>query len=77
MRIVHVVDGDVEVEALRRAIELSATRYCTVTANLASGVTEIQHAFLLRRPTGEEQFGTVVVTGPRAPVAEAIATPVR
>lgn len=74
MRIVHVVDGDVEVEALRRAIELSATRYCTVTANLAAGVTEIQHAFLLRRSNGEEQFGTVVVTGPGAPVAEAIAT---
>lgn len=75
MRIVHVVDGDVEVEALRRAIELSATKYCTVTANLAAGVTEIQHAYLLRGATGEEQFGTVLVTGPGAPVTEAIATP--
>ena len=37
IRIVHVVEGAVEVEALRRAIELSATRYCTVSANLASG----------------------------------------
>ncbi|HEX5147799.1 MAG TPA: OsmC family protein [Candidatus Limnocylindrales bacterium] len=77
MRIVHVVDGDVEVEALRRAIELSATKYCTVTANLASGVTEIQHAYLLRDPSGEEHFGTVLVTGPGASVAEAIATPGR
>ena len=77
MRIVHVVDGDVDVEALRRAIELSATRYCTVTANLASGVTEIQHAYLLRDPSGEEHYGTVLVTGPGASVSEAIATPGR
>ena len=51
MRIVHVVDGPVEIEAVRRAIELSATKYCTVTANLSSGVTEIHHAYLvLRQP---------------------------
>jgi putative redox protein len=75
IRIVHVVEGDVDIEALRRAIELSATRYCTVTANLASGVTEIQHAYLVRDPSGEEHYGTVLVTGPGAPVAEAIATP--
>ena len=49
---------------VRRAIELSATRYCTVTANLASGVTEIQHAYLVRDAAGEEHYGEVVVTGP-------------
>jgi putative redox protein len=75
MRIVHVVDGDVEVESLRRAIELSAIRYCTVTANLASGVTEIQHAYVLRDGAGEEHYGTVLVTGPHAAMPEAIATP--
>jgi putative redox protein len=64
LRIVHVVDGDIDVEALRRAIELSATKYCTVTANLASGVAEIQHAYLNRDSTGEEHYGTVLVTGP-------------
>ncbi len=64
MNVVHVVEGDVTVEAVRRAIELSATRYCTVTANLASGVTEIHHAYLVRDAAGEEQFGEVVVTGP-------------
>ena len=64
IRIVHVVEGAVEVEALRRAIELSATRYCTVTANLASGVTEVHHGYILRDPTGAEQTGEVVVTGP-------------
>ena len=64
MRIVHVVDGNVSIDALRRAIELSATRYCTVTGNLASGVTEIHHAFLLRDEAGQEHYGEVVVTGP-------------
>jgi putative redox protein len=65
IRIVHVVEGDVEPEAVRRAIELSATRYCTVTANLASGVAEIHHAYLVRDAAGEEHYGEVVVTGPR------------
>jgi putative redox protein len=66
IRIVHVVEGDVEIEALRRAIELSATKYCTVTANLSSGVTEIHHAYVVRDAAGEEHYGEVVVTGPRA-----------
>jgi putative redox protein len=64
MRIVHLVEGDVDVEALRRAIELSATKYCTVTGNLASGVTEIHHAYVLRDVAGDEHYGEVVVTGP-------------
>jgi putative redox protein len=64
LRIVHVVDGPVEIEAVRRAIELSATKYCTVTGNLASGVTEIRHAYLVRGADGEEHYAEVVVTGP-------------
>ena len=64
VRIVHVVEGTVGIEALRRAIELSATRYCTVTANLASGVTEIHHGYILRDAAGLEQTGEVMVTGP-------------
>jgi putative redox protein len=64
VRIVHVVDGPVEVEAVRRAIELSATKYCTVTANLASGVTQIHHAYLVHDADGDERYGEVVVTGP-------------
>jgi putative redox protein len=66
IRIVHVVEGDVEIEALRRAIELSATKYCTVTANLSSGVTGIHHAYVVRDTAGEEHYGEVVTTGPRA-----------
>jgi putative redox protein len=64
MRILHVVEGDVEIEAVRRAIELSATKYCTVTGNLSSGVTEVRHAYLVRGTTGQERYGEVVVTGP-------------
>ena len=64
VRIVHVVEGNVDINALRRAMEVSATRYCTVTGDLASGVTEIRHAYLLRDAAGEEHYGEVVVTGP-------------
>jgi putative redox protein len=64
MRILHVVDGPVEIEAVRRAIELSATKYCTVGANLSSGMTEIHHAYLVRRADADECLGEVVVTGP-------------
>lgn len=67
IRIVHVVEGPVEVEAVRRAVELSATRYCTVTGNLSSGVTEIHHAYLVHGADGEESYGEVVVTGPAEP----------
>ena len=67
--VVHVVEGDVETEAVRRAIELSATKYCTVSAQLASGVARISHRYLIRRPAGAangpaEESGEVVVTGP-------------
>jgi len=64
IRIVHVAEGAIEVEALRRAIELSATKYCTVTGNLASGVAEIHHAYVLRDAAGEEHYGEVAITGP-------------
>lgn len=64
MRIVHVVDGNVDIDAVRRAIELSATKYCTVTGNLASGVAEIHHAYVVRDAAGQEHYGEVVITGP-------------
>jgi len=35
--VVHNVEGDVETGAVRRSIELSATKYCTVSAQIASG----------------------------------------
>jgi putative redox protein len=64
VRIIHVVEGSVDVDAVRRAIELSATKYCTVSGNLASGVSQIHHAYIVRDAAGEEHYGEVVVTGP-------------
>jgi putative redox protein len=64
MRIIHTVAGPVEIGAVRRAIELSATKYCTVTGNLASGVAEIHHAYLVHGADGDEHYGEVIVTGP-------------
>ena len=53
-----------EVEAVRRSIELSATKYCTVTAVVASGIARIEHTYVVRNAEGEHR-GTVVVTGPQ------------
>jgi putative redox protein len=65
--IVHIVEGTVVLEhAVRRAIELSATKYCPVNAMLSAGATEIHHSFRMRC-TGlgpKEAEGEVIVTGP-------------
>jgi len=66
--IVHVVSGpSVDIAAVRRAIELSATRYCSVGSTIASGMTEIHHRYVVRRPGGVEVTEEVVVIGPHAP----------
>ena len=52
--------------ALRRCIELSATKYCPVNAMLSAGATEVHHRYLIRN-TGADPFEAedeVVVTGP-------------
>jgi putative redox protein len=62
----EIVGPDVTEAAVRRCIELSATRYCPIAAMLASGATEIHHAFRIRN-TGSQAFeseGEVLVTGP-------------
>ena len=65
--VVHEVEGPVvEEAAVRRAIELSATKYCPVNAMLSAGATEVHHRYVVRN-TGAEPFaaeGEVVVTGP-------------
>jgi putative redox protein len=66
IRVIHRVEGDVSVEAVRRAIELSASRYCMVTGNLASGRAQIVHLYVVRDASGEEHYGEVLVTGPNA-----------
>ncbi len=62
----HRVTGDVAAEAVRRSVELSATRYCPISAMLSASVT-IEHRFrLMRDPQDPAPIGaTVVVTGPR------------
>jgi putative redox protein len=65
--VLHVVEGTaIDVEAVRRAIELSATRYCSVGATLSSGMTEVHHSYLVRDETGAEWTGEVLVLGPGA-----------
>ena len=62
----EVVGPDVTEDAVRRCIELSATKYCPVNAMLSAGETAIHHRYLVRRtgPSPEEVEGEVMVTGP-------------
>ncbi len=60
----RVEGGPLDPEAVRRAIELSATKYCTVTAVMATGVARIVHRYVVRNPDGEHR-ADVLVTGPQ------------
>ncbi len=73
--VTHLVEGnDIEEAAVRRAIELSATRYCSVGSTLASGEVEVRHGYVIRDAvTGSEQRGQVITIGPRrSPAAELV-----
>jgi putative redox protein len=65
--LLHDIAGpEITEEAVRRCIELSATKYCPVNAMLSAGATEVHHAYRVRG-TGPKPFeaaGEVVVTGP-------------
>jgi putative redox protein len=65
--ITHIVEGTVVLEAaVRRAIALSASKYCPVNAMISAGATEVHHHFRMRC-TGaapKEASGEVMVTGP-------------
>ena len=66
--VVHEVVGSaIDTEAIRRCIELSATKYCPVNAMLSAGATEIHHAYRIVRPDQPVEEGEVLVTGPYAP----------
>ena len=62
--LLHEVVGDVSSVAIRRCIELSATKYCPVNAMLSAGDTEIHHSYRLVRPNLPIEEGVVLVTGP-------------
>lgn len=65
--VTHEVEGPaVDEAAIRRCIELSATKYCPVNAMLSAGATEVHHRYIVRK-TGADAFeteGEVIVTGP-------------
>lgn len=63
IRVEHRVAGEVEAESLRRAIELSATRYCPVNAMLSAVVT-VEHRYSLIDGDGTSRTALVAVTGP-------------
>lgn len=65
--VTHEIEGPmVEVAAVRRSIELSALKYCPVSAMLSAGATEIHHRYVVRNtgPTPFEAEGEAAVTGP-------------
>jgi putative redox protein len=67
IELVHVLSGrGLSEAAIRRAIELSATKYCPVSAMLSAGATVIHHRYRVAsggvRPF--EAAGLVISTGP-------------
>jgi putative redox protein len=64
--VVHEVEGPaIEESAVRRAIELSATKYCSVAAMLASGTVEIHHCYRITGGAAPVE-GEVMAIGPHA-----------
>ena len=63
VRVEHRVTGDVQPEALRRSIELSATSYCPVSAMLSASA-RVEHRYRLVDGAGREHEAVVAVLGP-------------
>jgi putative redox protein len=63
----EVVGSAVDTDAIKRCVELSATKYCPVSAMLSSGATEIHHGYRIVRPDQPVEEGEVLVTGPFRP----------
>ncbi|MEO8228353.1 MAG: OsmC family protein [Chloroflexota bacterium] len=67
VEVTHEVEGSgVSPAAIRRCIELSATKYCPVNAMLSSGATEVHHAYHVigTGPKPFDETAEVIVTGP-------------
>ncbi len=65
--VTHEVEGrDLSEAAIRRAIELSATKYCPVSAMIAAGATVVHHRYKIRSEGGVDYAveGEVLSTGP-------------
>ncbi|MGZ8437379.1 MAG: OsmC family protein [Candidatus Limnocylindrales bacterium] len=69
IEVVHEVTGaDISEAAIRRSIELSATRYCPVSAMLSAGATVVHYRYRIHS-TGANAYeaeGEVIATGPYA-----------
>ena len=67
--VIHEVAGvDISEAAIRRSIELSATKYCPVSAMISAGATTVHHRYQIHS-TGTRTYeadGEVIVTGPYA-----------
>jgi putative redox protein len=65
--VVHDIEGkNLSEAAIRRAIELSATKYCPVNAMLSAGATVVHHRYKIRSE-GTVSYaveGEVIATGP-------------
>jgi len=66
--VVHLIEGPaVDEAAVRRAIELSATKYCSVAAMLSAGTVEIHHRYRIVCGEGAAPIeGEALVAGPHA-----------
>jgi putative redox protein len=65
--VTHEVLGPrVDEAAIRRCIELSATKYCPVNAMLSAGATEVHHRYVVHNngPAPFAAEGEVIITGP-------------
>ncbi len=64
----EVVGRDIDEAAVRRCIELSATKYCPVNAMISAGATVVHHRYRVVS-TGAAPYeaeGEVIATGPYA-----------
>jgi putative redox protein len=69
IEVVHEVSGvAISEAAIRRSIELSATKYCPVSAMLSAGATVVHHRYRIHSAGANpyEAEGEVIATGPYA-----------
>lgn len=66
LTVTHEVWGpNVAEAAVRRAIELSATKYCPVNAMVSAGATQVHHRYRVHdTASGATAEGLVITTGP-------------
>jgi putative redox protein len=69
IEVIHEVTGrEISEAAIRRSIELSATKYCPVSAMISAGATVVHHGYRIHSmgAGAYEAHGEVIATGPYA-----------